>query len=656
MIRYSLRRQPGGRRYSATDRTIARALDAADAPRTLTDTAIEAMQSPDGIRVTADVLFEVESNRFARPTDVRLLVDGIAYAPGSGTLATIVDGFRNPAADRPPTVFPAWVAVPGNDAVVELTWDGTRRVNLVEVHGDPMGGQITAATVFVRDVESGDWVESASLTGEGRLAIPLPELAETTGIRARIDEVAGDVPPSVVEVDPMWVLDVTAQVVTGEVEWSREADPGAAASPVGNYEASVLSLTLDDTSGFWNPATNASLDVGHRVEVAIGVRYRSGAQEWEELLPAGVFYTEPFDTDSEATTVTISAVDKLGRRADVEVSEEVMVGATVEEVVRTLAAKYLDLDETQVYLSPSIAETVIPYAYPSGLLGTYLADLAKATGAVVHMDPYGRLVMARRTDTTDEPVAVFTDDTNLIRFRRPPGYDSTTSIVNLTAAPLSPGPEADLWAMPSGGISIGSGSNYTLVARYESPPAIGGAVTGVVADGAYTITSARFYSDRAEITIRNRETRRLVVADLRVRGTPLIEGTLTARKEHAPSVRRYGPRVIDTEARLIQTAEQLDTIADVLLDAFRSIGDDGVRRLPDVELDALGLLHVATGDRVTLSYPSKGLSGDFAVLSRRLVYENGAILANGMRVRESPSALFAVADVSITDDQHVAGY
>lgn len=660
MIRYTLRRGPGGRRYSSTDRAAARVLDLAGAPETLSDATIAAMTDPDGIRAVIDVLFELESNRLGRPVTTRLLANGVEVAPGSGDLASITNGRRNATATDPPVVFPAGVTAADDTPQVELTWDDVRPVNLVEVHGDPDVGQITSASVDVLD-DADVWQHAGSGGGVGRLAVRLFDTYMTRGVRVWIEATEGsDV--GVVEVDPMLILDVSDDVESLELEWSREADPGSSPSPVGNYEASSMSVTLSNTDGFWNPASNASLDIGHRIEVAVGIRRPPAGDEppgpdVEELLPAGVFYSEPFDSDSEAVTVTIAAVDRLGRDADTAVAEEVAVDDTVEEIVRRLAVKYLDLDGEQVVVSPTIGAVVIPYAYPSGTLGSYLADLAKATAGTVHIDPLERLVFARRTDTTDDPVVELTDADALIRHRRPPGFDVTTSIVTVTAAPLTPADVADLWAMPAGGITVPVGESFTLVARYESPPAVDGFVDGVVADGDYTITSAAFYADRAEVVIRNDEPAvPLVVADLRVRGNALVDGSLTARREHVPSTRRYGPRELSIDARLIQTQLQLETVAEVLLDAFRSLDDDGLRRLPDVSFDALGILHATPGDRVTLRDPTKGLAGDYTILARKLTYAGGALLLNDVRVREAPSDVFLVLNASRIDDVAVLGY
>lgn len=659
MIRHTYLRAPGGRRYSSTERAAARHAVATGAPGTVTAEALAAMLDQDGIRVVADVLFELESNRLGRPVTTRLLVDDTETAPTSGDPAVLTNGRRVDT----PVVLGGVTAdtLDTLDTVVELTWSNLRRVNVVEVHGHPGLGQVTAAAVDVATAP-GVWEPAASDSSPaGRLAIRLPETAWAYGVRVHVDAVdagPGD-PVGIVEVDPMFVRDVSQDVTRVDVAWTRETDPGSTSDPVGNYQASEITVELDDTDGDWNPATNASLDVGHRIEVAFGVCYEAGGLELEELFPAGVFYSEPFDTDSTSETVTIAGTDRLGRNNDVAVSEPVLVDATIAEAVTQLAANYLDLDVDQVDVAPSIAPLVFPYLYPSGNLGSYLADLAKATAATIHVDALDRLVMARRADVADDPVAEITERNALLAFRRPPGYDVTTSIVTVNASPLEVGEVGDLWAMPSGGITVPIGGSHVLIAKYDNPPGIGASVSGVVTDGDYTITAEEFYADRAEVTIRNDEPAvPLVVADLRIVGTPLVEGTLTARAEHAPSVMRYGPREIEVDARLAQTQTQVELIASVLLDAFRSIDDDGVRRLPDLTFDALGVLHLTAGDRVTLAYPAKGLGGDYTILGRRLVYAEGGILSNDVQVRESPSELvYMIADRGLlTDDGVLAGY
>lgn len=665
MIGYTLKRSPGGRRYSSTDRAAARLLTMTGAPPNLSPAAVAAMTDPNGIEVVADVLFEVESNRLRRPVDVALLIDG-ADVTGTavGDPSQLVNARRTTSPSEPGVSFPGIRVADLStvDAVVELTWSGFRPVNVVEVHGDSVVGQVTAASVDVLTAPGGPWVPAgaASAIG-GRLAVVVapyasPELCY--GVRVHVEDTdrTGARPVSVVEVDPMFVRDVS-DVVELSVEWAREADPGASSSPVGNYEASKVTLTLDDTEGQWNPATNGALDVGCRIEVALGVRYRSGGLLVDELLPAGVFYSEPFDTDSDSTEVTIEGVDRLGRNSEVTVSEEVAVDATVEEILLGLARKYLDLDADQVFVTPSIAGVVIPYAYPSGNLGSYFADLAKATAATIHVDALDRLVLERRADTATEPVAVFTNETSLISFRRPPGYDLTTSIVNVTASPLAPDEESELWAMPSGGISIGLGETYTLIAAYGTVPAVDVSASGIVADGLFTVTESAFYADRAELKIRNDEARTLVVADARILGKALIASTLTARAEDVPSVNRYGPRALEVDARLAQTQAQVETVAAVLLDAFRSLDDSGRPRSPDLTFDALGVMHLTAGDRVTLAHPPRGLGGDYTILSRKLTYAPPSLLLNDVRVREAPTDRILVLDSGMMlDDGNVVGY
>lgn len=713
-------------------------------------------------------------------------------------------------------------AVVQEDVIVEQTWTDSRRVNRVDVAGEYRGGHVTSASVEVRTAVAGPWVSAGRAASSGRLAVPLDATYDAFGVRVRIEETsAGEgARPWVTEVDPSYVLDVSEDTVSLELAWSRETEPGSSTSPVGNYEASSATLELDNTGSKWNPAQNASLDVGHRIECAVGVRYTNFSSnpvadrdltDWastavlervtsstgldelapadtavrasslvadpltyappvfatagawrrvgvwakydgpaaagyleaslvvwaakpdaamtggveitvvkptfaralgwvyveladvmpagythisirvkalggtgglqtvtatrhysgghtgadattpeivfEEMFPAGVFYSEPYDTDSTSTTVEIQAVDRLARLKDAEVAEPVRVGQTVGQIVQELALRLLDYDEDQIAVDDSVAGYVIPYSYASGALGSYLADLAKATTATLYVDPLEVLTIAPRGDSTTEIVEEIRADNSLLTTKRPPGYDVTTSGVTVRATPLLPGPSEEVWTMPSGGVKIPKAKTITLVCPYSTTPAVNGFLYGMIADGTVDVTSATFTSDRATIVLSNPSaTEDRVVADLKVDASPLVDQPLSVTLQHAPSVTRYGPRNLEVEAKLVQTQAQLDAVAEVLLDTFRALDDEGVRRLPDLSLEALGLLHVTPGDRVLIVDAEQGIGQEYAVVSRRLNYADGAILLSDTRVREALDGLFAIADLNLSDDGYLAGY
>lgn len=657
-LRYSFTREPGGPRYSGTERQAARVLDAADAAATLSDEALAAMVDEDGIRVVCDVLFELESNRLGRATTSVLTLDGATVAPFVGDVATLSNGKRVASTSSPAVEFTTAAGIRG----VKQTWTDARFVNVVDVSEDVTVCRVTQVKVWTLDAGGTPTNRGTFTSSGGRISAaiaPYDDPIPCFGVFVEI--LAGTLLSgtrfAVVEVDPQWILDLSDDVESVAVEFAREEDPAASAGPFGIYAASSCDVTIQDTEGAWNPATNASLDVGHRVEVAFGVVYELDGELVEELLPAGVFYSDPFDTDSSNTAVTIHGLDRLGTNADSALNEQVTVDAVAGTLIRALAAKYLDLDGDQVVIEPTIAAVVIPYAYPSGNAGSYFADLANALGATMHLDAYDRLVFAPRTQTSDDVVAEITDATALEAFRRPPGFSATTSAVVVNASPLALGADDELWTMPSGGITIEGGESYDLVCTYGNVPSINGYVTGVVADGDYTITTAAYYADRAELTIRNDEVIDLVVADLKIRGNPLTETPLTARAEDPASVKRYGPRQLEVTARLVQTQAQVNALAALLLDAFRSIDDNGKRRIPDLTLDTLGLIHVAAGDLVLVAHAGKGLGGEYVLLSRRLTYAEGALLLNDARVREAPSYDVLTLDSGeLLDDGRLVGF
>lgn len=800
MIGYSLTRPLGGTpRYSVTQRQAARVAAANGDAFTLTEAAVDAMVSEDGIRVVADVLFEVESNRLRRATTNQLVVGGVNVAPFSGDVTTLTNGKRVATTAAPAVVIPA-----GATPQVKVTWTDPRPINVVELAEDTATTRVTQVRVSTWDGAA--WTVRATVTSPGgrisALIAPYDDPISCLGVLVELLTVSllgGATKAALVEVDPMLIWDISEDLVSCETSFAAEDDPSASTSPYGTYAATTCALVIDDSDGTWSDPGNTSLDAGHRIEVALGVvridngyrligtfetgldsfisspnfgtqtpaalatsatRAHEGTKSalvtwpayagkpsnigknvptipghsylitawvyvpagspdvrmsaalvssgplngtkdawvqiahtftatgissyvsvradapaagttcyvdefvyWvdpvdvEEVLPVGVFYAEPFDTDSDATSVTINGSDRLGRNSASTVSEQVQVAGTVDTLVRSLARTYLDLDGDQVVVDATIAGEVIPYAYPSGDLGSYLADVAKAYGAVLHMDQLERLVLAPRTAATDDPVLEISDDTSLVKFTRPPGQDKTTSQVVVNAAPLTLDVDSELWAMPPGGISIAVGADYTLVCTYTAPPGINGYVSGIVADGAYTVTSASYYADRAELVIHNPGPTVRIVADLRIRGNPLVESAMTARAVDAPSVDRYGARELTVDAKLVQTQTRIDALAAYLLDAFRSLDDNGIRRRPDLTFSALGLLHIAVGDRLTLRHATKGLGGDFVLLSRTLAYADGALLTNDARVREAPGYDVLTYDSGdLYDDGHVYGF
>lgn len=730
--------------------------------------------------------------------------------PERSNVAGITAAVPLPASDRP---------------TIQQVWTDARRVNRVDLSGEYRGGQITSATIQLRTTPAGAWVDVAAAASGARLAIDLGQTYYAYGVRAVIEETTsgegGRVWAS--ELDPSYVVDVSDDVASLLVSWSRETAPGNVTNPVGNYEASTLTIELDNTDAEWNPAKNAALDVGHRVECAVGVRYHNfssnplvdvdltgwaagatqsisrvtrtsgldddapadtaarvtvaagsdpviyappvyapvgnyrrlglwvkydgqstgeveaslvawaeqpddtlaGAVEitppidrpkwsgpgwgylqiaavmppgythvgirvkgqgggaaaqtitatrhytgahnggdataprttFEEMLPAGVFYTEPYDTDSTGVTVQIEAVDRLARLRDAEVAEPVRVDQPTGQIIQDLALRFLDYDEDQLAIDPTVASYVIPYSYASGPIGTYLADLAKATMSTLYIDPLEVLTVEPRGFSTPAAVAEIRHDNALVSSKRPPGYDVTTSSVTLKASPLAPGSSAELWTMPSGGVRIEPASSLTLVCPYGTTPAVNGFVHGMVADGVVNISSAVFTSDRATIMLTNPHgVEARVVADLKVSGSPLVETPISVTLEHGPSVNRYGPRNLAVDARLVQTQAQLDASAEVLLDAFRALDDEGVRRLPDLSINALGLLHVTPGDRVAVVDPAEGIGQEYVIVSRSLSYEDGALLMNDTRLREAVTGTFAIADLHLSDDGALAGY
>lgn len=502
---------------------------------------------------------------------------------------------------------------------------------------------------------------------------------------------AGTSPPSpyagritaAVADDMTWSNSSSILTAAGD-RWSAEGyvrltgDPGAVATIAVTYFASSTtrdpSLAIGRTEvtsigpGGWVKLRTAIADApagtqAVRVEVTVGgntaapatldftrcrlVQYDAAGKsiELEALIPQGVFFTEPIDTDTGSETVQITALDRLGRWQDGTVSEPLIVSSptggpggtwspTLTTVVTNLARKYLYAQADQVKIAPGLDALVkVPYLWGSGQIGTYLADLAKAGGGSLYVDAVDTVRIDLINSATTPVVAQIRGDNSLIKYTRPPAYDTTTSRVRVTGSPLAPGSGFDAWAMPSGGITLAPGETRKIVAPYSQVPVLNPGVTGVVADGAYSLSTV-YYSDRAELTFTNSSGGPRVIADAHVAATQLVEQPVAAEASDAASLKRYGDRLLDVQARLAATPVMVQALADALLSTFKSVGNDGVRRLPELTLDGMGLPHLSAGDRVLVANTRTGLSEPFYLLGRRLTFDNtGAMLSSDVRVR-----------------------
>lgn len=617
--------------YAGPSFTLAAAADYARR-RGEVSTAIVAAGAHDAAKLYREARWELEILAGTTATSIRFAAPEVYAGPDRGSLQGL-----NAAA--PPS---------GGVALDVSFTGGARSVSRVDVHGETRLGHVSAASVYIGGVFKG------SAAGPGRLSIRFPATL-TSSYRVVVEEVTsgdgGDVWLS--EVDAQLVLDLGERVVGSTLTASRETDAGSTTLPLGTFEAATLSVEVDNTPRDLSPSANAAIGTGHRLESAYRIHLPGGAVE---ALPGGVFYVTGWDAPSDSMTARLEAVDRMGVLGSVAVDEPVTTNASVATLVADLALKYLDLDSDELLVELSSGH-VLPYAYPTGDVGTYLADLAKAVSAVVSVDRLERLRFLERITVPAAPDLSLTEANAVVRAGTPISVERIRAIVEVEASPLGSVLREDVYTLgDTEGISVAAGATLDLFAPFTKPLVLDAAVgTVTFSAGTAAVSILAAYAGLATVRIVNSGGVAATLSALTLTGIPLEESPLKVRKSNAAAVKRYGARVATVSARLVQTLARLDGIATEILALFSGVDETtGERVLPDVEVDTLGLPFTELGDRVSVRESGSGIGEDYQVLAHTLTYGRG--LASSLTGRRAGDEVFARADVSLADDGQLAAF
>lgn len=374
----------------------------------------------------------------------------------------------------------------------------------------------------------------------------------------------------------------------------------------------------------------------------------------EERVPAGVYWSTGWDSSSDSSVVSIAGVDRLGRYGSTDVDEPVTTNVDAATAVATYALRYLDLDEDELDVTLSSGFT-FPYLFPTGSVGTCLADIAKATNAVLGLDRLDRLALVERATVPASSSVTVRDDDAVIRARTPIVEEQIANVIDAEATPLEGVPGTVVYEMgETEAISLAVGETLELWAPYSSSPATGVTSTAFVQTGTASGVLTTF-ADTARLVLTGGAAGG-TFSGWQLTGTVLAARPLKIRAEHAASIRRYGRRPRTVTAALVQTIAQLKAVAVALRDAFSGIDPtSGERQLPDVDVDVLGMPQLELGDRVTVLERSSGISGEYQAISHRLAFDAGG-LRSSLRGRRVDAALLARADVSLADNAELASY
>lgn len=548
------------------------------------------------------------------------------------------------------------VVIPSHGGVAfSETFFPAQYVNRIELYGSDEFGQITSARA-----ETSDAAELLGIAaGPGPLSITHEaRLTDTTRVVVEEAVMLGTGHIFASEVDFLRVEDVSERVISWDLSESRESTPDGSTIPIGNFTAKTFTVTLADLDGLLSPVRNEAITSQHRLEVATHVQWAdSDGNAVREAIPDGVFFS--LDGGWSRTpdgVVTIEATDVLGRFSSIDLADTVTEDVLVSDVVRALALEHLDMGGNEVVVTGPAETYAIPYAFPTGTLGTYLADLAKAVMSVLWIDRYGRLRLAGREDIAAEVSATLTDANAIISTSVPLGDSTIRTVLQVTATPLALGARAVLYELASeAAVTIPPGVTARIFVPFESTVALEVQVDSYTATGTVDVY-VHAYSTLADVFIENTGATTSVLSALVLSGLPLTESPLSVQVTSEKGIRQFGRRVEEITARLVQTYAQLQTIADSLLAAFAGIDPVTSRRaLPDVEIDSLGLALAELGDRVAVQSARAGVGSDFYLVRHERAY-NGTLTSRTLCRRADIGFGWFHLDSSTLDGPDVLPY
>lgn len=333
-------------------------------------------------------------------------------------------------------------------------------------------------------------------------------------------------------------------------------------SPLGLVSANEITISFRNDDRAFTPTNPASPYYGKLrpnvlVKPYLGVETSPGVFEW---VPLGIFRTGDWSAPSGSVEATITCYDKLYEIGNKDVPMLPVVAETTIYGLFGLLFQALGLSSSDYLIDPNLNQPVRIGWLPKGKVKDALQTLAVASNCIVMADRYG-IIQARSNFVSGSPVAVLTDNDQIISAENPQKYLDTYNIVKLNyKLPYLKPPDSllkiDSLAVPNGGITLQNiefSSGPVAVVDQVRLTGVKNAVIASVQYGAWTIT----------IEIANPGTDEIVSLEVTGRAVDVINSTHTARDNAAVAL--WGEKELKIDNQLIQDLNTAKGYADSLL-------------------------------------------------------------------------------------------
>lgn len=394
-------------------------------------------------------------------------------------------------------------------------------------------------------------------------------------------------------------------------------------NPLGLVSSNEITISFKNDDRAFTPTNPASPYYGKLrpnvlVKPYLGLEISSGVFEW---VPLGVFWTGDWSASSYNVEANVTCYDKLYELGNKDIPMlPAATETTLYELFETLF-QVLGLSSGDYSIDPSLNQPVRIGWLPKGKAKEAFQTLAMAGNCSVTADRY-RIIRVRSNFVSGSPVAVLTDNDQIITVENPQRYLDTYNIVkvNYKLPYLKPSAsllKIDSLAVPNGGITLQN-------VEFSSGPVA--AVDQVRLTGAKNAVIASMQYGAWEITVEiaNPGPDEAVSLEVTGRAVDMINSTYTARDNEAVAL--WGEKELKIDNPLIQDLNTAKSYADALLQLVK---DPHV----NFSLDLRGDPALEVGDIIEVRDVADKI-GDVAVVPVRISLDYDGALEAKMEARK----------------------
>jgi hypothetical protein len=356
----------------------------------------------------------------------------------------------------------------------------------------------------------------------------------------------------------------------------QERQPLTAVIPIGNISMSSMQAKVNVPQIDINTLTSRKLIVPY-----VGLEISDGI-EW---LTLGEYITVDYGVNRD--TLVIKAFDKIFNLTQSITTPQVMQNTNLWNVARAMLHLAGFTDE-EFYIDYALQDITIPYVFFNDVnIFQVLKWIAEAGFAVVFTDNQGRIQVRRYDNWQNADVEITSDHYTAKRETLNGRFQYNHIEVAYQSYTVG-----DLTTVYEGNYTIPAHGTLHLSVKYTTAPAID--CEASVEGGTVQITEETYYSDRAEITLKNTgDTTANII--LTIEGKPIQEaenGIVVAEDED--SVVNSGRFIYSVSGNpLIQTYDQAQALAQSMLEI-------ATKPQYQVQIDWIGNPALEIGDRVII--------------------------------------------------------